>query len=44
MEHKLSKEKMEQIIGRELTKTEYEEVVGTVLIQLLHEQNGKSNG
>lgn len=44
MEHKLSKEKIEQIIGRKLTEPEYKEVVGTVLNQLLHEKNGKLNG
>lgn len=44
MEHKLSKEKIEEIIGRKLTKAEYEEVVGTVLNQLLHEKNEKLHG
>lgn len=41
MESKLSKEKIEQIIGRTLTDKEYEEVVGTVLQQLLAEKQKK---
>ncbi|PYE51430.1 hypothetical protein NST33_17595 [Paenibacillus sp. FSL L8-0435] len=44
MENKLSKEKIEQIIGRKLTNEEYTEVVGTVLNQLLNEKIEKSNG
>lgn len=44
MENKLSKSKIEQIIGRKLTKDEYTEVVGTVLNQLLNEKIEKTNG
>ncbi|MFE6075571.1 hypothetical protein ACFVQB_13960 [Paenibacillus sp. NPDC057886] len=35
MENKLSKSKIEQIIGRKLTNEEYKEVIDTVLNQLL---------
>lgn len=44
MENKLSKSKIEQIIGRKLTNEEYTEVVGTVLNQLLNEKVEKTNG
>lgn len=44
MENKLSKSKIEQIIGRRLTKDEYKEVVGIVLNQLLNEKVEKLNG
>ncbi|WP_256975187.1 hypothetical protein [Paenibacillus amylolyticus] len=44
MESKLSKSKIEQIIGRKLTEDEYKEVVGTVLNQLLNEKIEKTNG
>ncbi|WP_257219481.1 hypothetical protein [Paenibacillus sp. LK1] len=44
MENKLSKSKIERIIGRKLTEDEYTEVVGTVLNQLLNEKIEKTNG
>ncbi|WP_260984598.1 hypothetical protein [Paenibacillus xylanexedens] len=44
MESKISKEKIEQIIGRKLSFDEYKEVVGVVLNQLLKEKTEDGNG
>ncbi|WP_276311073.1 hypothetical protein [Paenibacillus silvae] len=44
MEGKISKEKIEQIIGRKLSFDEYKEVVGVVLNQLLKEKTEDENG
>nr|WP_260866247.1 hypothetical protein [Paenibacillus xylanexedens] len=44
MESKISKEKIEQIIGRKLTLNEYKEVVGAVLNQLRKEKIKDRNG
>ncbi|MEK4427639.1 hypothetical protein MHB54_00115 [Paenibacillus sp. FSL M7-0802] len=44
MKNNFSKSKIEQIIGRKLTDEEYKEVAGTVLNQLLNENDSKTNG